>query len=63
MEPDSSLPEHLALEETDREQIAHVLAALRDALGDELIGAYLHGSAVLGGLRAQSDIDVLAVVS
>ncbi|CAN5130610.1 aminoglycoside adenylyltransferase family protein [soil metagenome] len=61
MEPDSSLPEHLALEETDREQIAHVLAPLRDVLGDELIGAYLHGSSVLGGLRAQSDIDVLAV--
>ncbi|MGW2230160.1 aminoglycoside adenylyltransferase family protein [Streptomyces formicae] len=27
-----------------------------------LIGAYLHGSAVLGGLRPHSDIDVLAVV-
>jgi predicted nucleotidyltransferase len=26
-----------------------------------LVGAYLHGSAVLGGLRADSDVDVLAV--
>jgi predicted nucleotidyltransferase len=26
-----------------------------------LVGAYLHGSAVLGGLRADSDLDVLAV--
>jgi predicted nucleotidyltransferase len=56
-----SLPEHHSLAETDRKQIAEILAALRDVLGDELIGAYLHGSAVLGGLRALSDIDVLAV--
>jgi streptomycin 3"-adenylyltransferase len=56
-----SLPEDLALDETDREQVAEVLKALRDVLGAELVGAYLHGSAVLGGLRAQSDIDVLAV--
>ena len=56
-----SLPEHLALEQADRRQIAEILAALRDVLGHELIGAYLHGSAVLGGLRPLSDIDVLAV--
>ena len=31
-------------------------------LDDALIGAYLHGSAVLGGLRPTSDLDVLAVV-
>ncbi len=31
-------------------------------IGGGLIGAYLHGSAVLGGLQAQSDIDVLAVI-
>jgi predicted nucleotidyltransferase len=34
---------------------------LADALNDVLVGAYLHGSAVLGGLRAESDLDVLAV--
>jgi streptomycin 3"-adenylyltransferase len=56
-----SLPEHLALAETDRRQIAEILAAVRDVLGHELIGVYLHGSAVLGGLRAFSDIDVLTV--
>ena len=31
-------------------------------LGDAVIGAYLHGSAVLGGLRPTSDVDVLAVI-
>jgi predicted nucleotidyltransferase len=56
-----SMPEHLALEESDREQIAGVVAALRDALGTDLIGAYLHGSAILGGLHKFSDLDVLAV--
>ena len=35
---------------------------LKGVLGDALVGAYLHGSAVLGGLRSSSDLDVLVVV-
>jgi predicted nucleotidyltransferase len=35
---------------------------VRDILGDAIVGAYLHGSAVLGGLRPTSDIDVLVVI-
>ncbi|MEV6420987.1 aminoglycoside adenylyltransferase family protein [Streptomyces sp. NPDC051662] len=31
-------------------------------LGTDVIGSYLHGSAVLGGLRPHSDIDVFVVV-
>jgi streptomycin 3"-adenylyltransferase len=43
--------------------IAHeVVAIVRQVLGDALVGAYLHGSAVLGGLRPTSDVDVLAVI-
>ena len=43
--------------------IAHeVVAIVRDVLGEALIGAYLHGSAVLGGLRPTSDVDILAVI-
>jgi predicted nucleotidyltransferase len=42
-------------------QIGEVVAALQEVLGRALIGVYLHGSAVLGGLRAQSDLDMLAV--
>ncbi len=34
---------------------------MREVLGEDLLGAYLHGSAVLGGLRRRSDLDVLAV--
>jgi predicted nucleotidyltransferase len=33
----------------------------REVLGDDLLGAYLHGSAVLGGLAPGSDVDVLTV--
>ena len=58
----SSLPEWPDLQATDREQIAEIVAALHQVLGQGLVGAYLHGSAVLSGLRAQSDVDVLAFV-
>jgi predicted nucleotidyltransferase len=44
--------------------LAHeVVAIAREVLGDAVVGAYLHGSAVLGGLHPTSDLDVLAVVS
>lgn len=37
------------------------MALAEDVLGPEIAGAYLHGSAVLGGLRPASDLDVLVV--
>lgn len=37
-------------------------AALRGILGDAFLVVYLHGSAVSGKLRPQSDIDLLAVI-
>jgi predicted nucleotidyltransferase len=43
------------------DQAEQVIALVRDVLGDEVIGAYLHGSAVVGGLRPGSDIDLLVV--
>lgn len=43
-------------------QVPAALAVLRDSLADCLGAVYLHGSAVSGGLRPQSDIDLLAVV-
>ena len=39
-----------------------MLEILRCIFGDYLIAVYLHGSAVMGGLRKDSDIDVLAIV-
>lgn len=50
---------------TDRQQIDEALAAtetIRSILRDALLAVYLHGSAVSGGLRPQSDVDLLAIV-
>lgn len=44
------------------DQIEAATAVLRDVLGDTLLALYLHGSAVSGGLRPQSDIDLLGVL-
>src|SRR4051812_16166574 len=44
-------------------QIDALLAAVRDSLGQSVVAAYLHGSAVTGGLRPRSDLDVLVVTS
>ncbi|GAA2096923.1 aminoglycoside adenylyltransferase family protein [Streptomyces albiaxialis] len=43
------------------DQTEETVSLVRDVLGTEVIGAYLHGSAVLGGLRPASDLDVLVV--
>jgi predicted nucleotidyltransferase len=42
-------------------QIDSLVEGVRDVLRDDLVGAYLHGSAVLGGFRPDSDIDVVVV--
>jgi predicted nucleotidyltransferase len=51
----------LVLAEEDRQQLDRVVALVRNELGPELVGAYLFGSAVLGGLKPESDLDVLLV--
>jgi len=43
-------------------QVDDIVRIVGDVLGPDVVGAYLHGSAVLGGLRPTSDIDVLVVV-
>ena len=41
-----------------------VVAIVVEALGEaRVLGAYLHGSAILGGLRPTSDVDVLVVAA
>jgi predicted nucleotidyltransferase len=45
----------------DRQQLDRLLTLVRDVLGPDVVGAYLFGSAVLGGLREESDLDVLVV--
>jgi streptomycin 3"-adenylyltransferase len=43
------------------DQPERIAGIVREVLGDAVIGVYLHGSAVQGGLHPRSDIDVLAV--
>ena len=47
----------------EHEQANAVLGVVGEVLGRDMIGAFLHGSAVLGGMRPTSDIDLLAVTS
>jgi predicted nucleotidyltransferase len=47
----------------ERDQAEAVVRFLIDKLGADLVGVYLHGSAVLGGLRPTSDLDLLAVTA
>lgn len=43
------------------QQLDRIVDAIRDVLADDALGAYLYGSALAGGLRPGSDIDVFAV--
>lgn len=45
----------------DEQQLDRVLMLVREVLGPDVVGVYLFGSAVLGGLRPESDLDVLVV--
>ena len=51
----------LACEPRSRDQIAAAIDIVRNVLGDTALGAYLYGSAVAGGLRPESDLDLLVV--
>jgi predicted nucleotidyltransferase len=42
-------------------QTSEVVDLVRGVLGDDVVGVYLYGSAVMGGLRWSSDIDVFVV--
>lgn len=56
------------MSETDRKEASvpaeaiQAMAVARDCLDDSLVAAYLHGSAVVGGLRPDSDVDILLVI-
>lgn len=44
------------------QEASQALPALKHCLGASLVAVYLHGSAVAGGLRPSSDVDLLVVV-
>lgn len=43
------------------DHVERVVRLMTDVIGGDLLGAYLHGSSALGGLRPASDVDILAV--
>ncbi len=51
-----------AIPATDEEQIAAVVGIVRDVLGDNVLGIYLHGSTGTGRTRPTSDLDILVVI-
>lgn len=51
----------LAREPRSRDQIAAATEIIRDILGNAALAVYLYGSAVAGGLRPDSDLDILVV--
>lgn len=46
-----------------KDQIAVVVALIRDVLPDAVSGIYLHGSAVVGSLKPTSDLDLFVVAN
>ena len=50
------------LNTSDREQLDRAVGILREVVDSAVMGAYLFGSAVLGGLRTESDLDIFAVL-
>jgi predicted nucleotidyltransferase len=50
-----------AMNQEERAQLDRTLTRVTDILGADVVGAYLHGSAVLGRLRARSDVDIFVV--
>jgi predicted nucleotidyltransferase len=51
----------MRLDAAERAQLDRVVSLRWNVLGSDLAAAYLFGSAVLGGLRPDSDLDVLAL--
>lgn len=54
-------PAKEALDSRSNGQIDEVIALVRGVVGDEAVAAYLYGSAVFGGLKPSSDLDVFVV--
>lgn len=53
----------MPLGDTVQKQLKDTLEVLKSILGSDLIGVYLFGSAVVGGLQKYSDLDLFVVTS
>lgn len=59
--PDGPAPASVVVETGRVDQLEEVVRLVDDVLGPDVVGVYLHGSSVQGGLRPASDVDVLVV--
>jgi len=50
------------LGELERHQIEAAVAVIADVLGEDILGVALYGSAVAGGLKPRSDLDLFGVL-
>ena len=53
----------MSISRADRQQLERVVEIVREVIGDAAVGAYLFGSATLGGLQPESDLDVFVLTS
>jgi predicted nucleotidyltransferase len=54
---------HIKLDSTSKEQINQCVKVVQEILGQDLLGMYLYGSSLVGGLQKYSDIDLFVVSS
>lgn len=54
---------HLKLNDETKNQINQCLNLLKEIFGQDLLGVYLYGSSIVGGLQKYSDIDLLVVTN
>ncbi|HEX6249081.1 MAG TPA: aminoglycoside adenylyltransferase family protein [Nocardioidaceae bacterium] len=57
------LPPHQGTAQIVSETVPLLVGVLEQVLGDALVAVYLHGSAVQGGLRPDSDVDLMVLTS
>lgn len=54
-------PKNLNLDSNAKKQIHKCLILIKEIFGQDLLGIYLYGSSILGGLQKYSDIDLFVV--
>lgn len=52
-----------SLDTQTQEQINQCISLLQDIMSEDLLGIYLYGSAIIGGLQKYSDLDLLVITN
>ena len=54
-------PTKLTLNSIAKKQVLECLGLVKEVFGQDLLGVYLYGSSIVGGLQKYSDIDLFVV--